>query len=119
LLHAFRLHTGPDNASHVTEGVVTQNELTGVISIQFKESPLHSALDWHEAPECQYVITLSGTLEFTTRDGERFVLHPGDVLVAEDCIGSGHKWCLIDNQPRQRGYVVLKPGTPSGFVAKE
>jgi quercetin dioxygenase-like cupin family protein len=119
LLHAFRLHTGPDNASDVTEGVVTQNELTGVISIQFKESPPHSALDSHEAPERQYVITLSGTPEFNTRDGERFVLRPGDVLVAEDCIGSGHKWCLIDNQPRRRGYVVLKPGTPSGFVAKE
>jgi len=102
----------------VTEGSVTQNELTGVISIQFKESPAHSALDWHEAPQCQYVITLSGTLEFTTRDGETFVLRPGDVLVAEDCIGSGHKWRLIDNQPWRRAYIVLKPGMPSRFVAK-
>jgi hypothetical protein len=28
------------------------------------------------------VITLSGTLDFTTRDGETFILRPGDVLVA-------------------------------------
>jgi hypothetical protein len=32
----------------------------------------------------QYVITLSGTLEFTTRDGETFVLRPGEVLLAAD-----------------------------------
>jgi hypothetical protein len=30
------------------------------------------------------VITLSGTLEFTTRDGETFVLRPGEVLLAAD-----------------------------------
>jgi hypothetical protein len=46
------------------------------------------------------------------------VLRPGDVLVAEDCTGSGREWRLIDNQRWRRAYVVLKPGTPSG-VAKE
>src|SRR6267143_2523067 len=38
-------------------------------------------------------------LEFTTWDGETFVLRSGDVLVATDDIGSGHKWRLIDGQP--------------------
>jgi len=39
----------------------------------------------------QYVITLAGVLEFTTVGGETFTIRPGDVLVAEDHIGSGHK----------------------------
>ena len=73
--------------------------------------------DWHDAPERQYVITLSGTLEFTTRDGEQFVLRPGDVLLAADHVGSGHKWRLIDDQPWRRAYVVLKPGASDAFVA--
>ena len=118
MLHAFKLYTGSDNASHVAEGSVAENDRTDVVAIHFKESPPRSSLDWHDAPEGQYVITLSGTLEFTTRDGEQFIVCPGDVLVAEDNVGSGHKWRLIDDQPWRRAYVVLKPGARDSFVPK-
>ena len=89
-----------------------------MIAIHFKETPAHSSDDWHVSPELQYVITLSGTLEFTTRDGETFVVRPGDVLLFEDNVGTGHKWRLIDDQPWRRAYVVLKPGAEDSFVAK-
>jgi quercetin dioxygenase-like cupin family protein len=117
-MHAFRLYTGEDGASHVSEGSVTRDKRTDVVAIHFKESPPHSAFEWHDAPEAQYVITLAGTLEFTTRDGETFAIHPGDVLVATDTIGTGHKWRLIDDAPWRRCYVVLKPGAPDLFVPK-
>jgi quercetin dioxygenase-like cupin family protein len=117
-IRAFRLYTGPDNASHVLEGTIDEKARTDVIAIHFKESPAHASYDWHADPEPQYVITLSGTLEFTTRDGETFVVRPGDVLLAEDHVGSGHKWRLIDDQPWRRAYVVLKPGVKDSFVAK-
>jgi quercetin dioxygenase-like cupin family protein len=71
-------------------------------------TPAGSALDWHTAPHVQYVITLSGTLEFTTRDGETFVLRPGEVLLAADTTGTGHRWRLIDDQPWRRLYVELR-----------
>jgi len=116
LLHAFKLFTGPDDASHVLEGTVAQNDPSEAASVYFKESPPHSSLDWHDAPERQYVITLSGTLDFTTRDGEKFVLRPGDVLLAADNAGTGHKWRLIDDQPWRRVYVVLQPGAHDAFV---
>ena len=119
MIRAFKLYTGPDNASHVLEGTVADTMSIDVVHIHFKETPAHSSYDWHEAPEKQYVITLSGTLEFTTRDGETFVLEPGDVLVADDNVGSGHKWRLIDDQPWRRAYVVLKPGASDSFVAKQ
>jgi quercetin dioxygenase-like cupin family protein len=77
-------------------------------AIRFQESPAGSALDWHTAPHAQYVITLSGTLEFTTRDGETFVLRPGEVLLAADTTGTGHRWRLIDDQPWRRLYVELR-----------
>ena len=118
MLRAFRLYTSADQASHVEAGSIAENDDTDVIAIHFKESPPHSALDWHDAPERQYVITLSGTLEFTTRDGETFVMQPGDVLLAEDTAGTGHKWRLIDDQPWRRAYVVLKPGARAAFIAE-
>jgi quercetin dioxygenase-like cupin family protein len=118
-MHAFKLYTGKDNASHVFEGTLTLDRRTEVMAVHFKESPPHSAFDWHDAPEPQFVITLAGTLEFTTRDGETFIIRPGDVLVATDNAGSGHKWRLIDDAPWQRCYVVLKPGATDLFAAKE
>jgi hypothetical protein len=53
-------------------------------------------------------ITLSGTLEFTTRDCETFVLRPGEVLLAADTTGTGHRWRIIDDQPWRRLYVELR-----------
>jgi quercetin dioxygenase-like cupin family protein len=117
-IRAFKLYTGPDHASHALEGTIDEKDRTDVIAIHFKETRAHSSDDWHVSPELQYVITLSGTLEFTTRDGETFVVRPGDVLLSEDNVGTGHKWRLIDDQPWRRAYVVLKPGAKDSFVAK-
>ena len=118
MMRAFKLYTGPDNASHVLEGTIDEKDRTDVVAIHFKETAAHSSCDWHPDPEPQFVITLSGTLEFATPDGETFVVRPGDVLLAEDHIGKGHKWRLIDDQPWRRAYVVLKPGAKDSFVAK-
>jgi quercetin dioxygenase-like cupin family protein len=117
-IRAFKLYTGADHASHALEGTIDEKDRTDVIAIHFKETPAHSSDDWHVSPELQYVITLSGTLEFTTRDGETFVVRPGDVLLSEDNVGTGHKWRLIDDQPWRRAYIVLKPGAKDSFVAK-
>jgi hypothetical protein len=117
-MHAFKLYTGEDSASHVLEGTLTLDQRTDVIAAHFKESPPHSALDWHDAPVSQYVITLTGTLEFTTRDGETFIIRPGDVLVATDTAGTGHRWRLIDDAPWRRCYIVLKPGAADLFAAR-
>jgi quercetin dioxygenase-like cupin family protein len=73
----------------------------------FEETAAGSSRDWHTAPREQFVVTLSGTLEFTTRDGEIFVLRPGDILLASDTSGTGHRWRLIDDQPWRRLYVEL------------
>ena len=118
MIRAIKLYTGSDGASHFTEGSIAVGFPTEVTTIHFEESLPHASFDWHSDPEPQYVVTLSGTLEFTTRDGETFVLHPGDVLIATDHIGTGHKWRLIDDYPWRRAYVGLKPGTTDHFVGK-
>ena len=115
-IKAYKLCTGADNASHVLEGTIDQTTRNDVTAIHFKQSPAHASYSWHNDPEPQYVMTLSGTLAFATRNGEKFTLHPGEVLIAEDNTGSGHRWNMVDDQPWRRGYVVLKPGAPDSFV---
>ena len=118
-IKAFKLCTGADNASHVLEGTIDQSQRNDVSAIHFKQTPAHAAYDWHNDPEPQYVITLSGTLAFETRGGETFTLHPGEVLLAEDNTGSGHRWKMVDDQPWRRGYVVLKAGASDSFIPND
>lgn len=117
MIKAYYIYTGKDGNSHVTRGSIVDGETIPAQSILFKESPPHSSLDWHDAPTTQYVITLAGVLEFTTRGGETFTINPGEILVAEDTAGTGHKWRLINDQPWRRVYVAFKQGTKVNFKA--
>lgn len=116
MIRAYLLFTGPDGNSHIKSGNMHGGELVDAESIHFKETPAHASFDWHTAPNHQYVITLSGILEFTTLGGETCTIHPGDVLVAMDLTGSGHKWRLINDEPWKRAYVVFKEGADTQFI---
>ena len=107
MIRCIHLFTGTDGRSHIETIDLPPGAPQLAKAAHFEETAAHSALDWHVAPCRQYVVTLSGTLEFVTRDGEAFVLRPGDVLLAADTTGSGHRWRLIDDQPWRRMYVEL------------
>jgi hypothetical protein len=115
VIRLIRLHTGPDGQSHVERstmplGALGPDTATGwlpVSAARFQSSPPGSALDWHDAPRRQYVVTLTGTIEFTTRGGETFRLRPGVVLLAEDTAGGGHRWRLVGDEPWTRVYLQL------------
>lgn len=94
---------------------MSEHHMTTTHSIHFEETPSRSSLDWHTAPTTQYVITLSGVLEFETRTGERFTINPGEILIAEDTTGSGHQWRLINDEPWRRAYVLYDACTDLGF----
>jgi quercetin dioxygenase-like cupin family protein len=116
MLKAYKLYTGPDGHSHFTEGTISANVLTEAVAVQFKETAAKSSYDWHTAPTTQYVITLSGTLEFVMTSGKSFIVKPGDVVIAMDTTGSGHKWQLIDDQPWKRIYVLFKDDSAINFI---
>ena len=117
MITAYKLFTGPDGHSHVIRGSVVDNELVAAQSIHFAESSPLSHADWHSDPATQYVITLSGNIEFATFAGEIFTIQPGDVLIVLDSTGTGHKWHMKDHQSWRRAYVVFKEGTTFSFRA--
>jgi quercetin dioxygenase-like cupin family protein len=125
MIRCVRIWTGDDGQSHFEEGAVNLAEgargdwLTGktaASSISFQETKSGGAFAWHDAPTRQFVITLSGTLDFQTRKGEHFTIRPGDILLAEDTAGGGHSWRLVDDEPWRRVYVILAPGVSVPFT---
>jgi quercetin dioxygenase-like cupin family protein len=128
MIRCVRLWTGNDLNSHFEEGVIDLEPgqrgdmLSGrmaTTTISFQETVSGGAFAWHTAPVKQLVITISGTLDFQTREGEHFLIRPGEILFAEDTVGSGHSWRLTDDQPWRRAYVVLQPETAVPFRANK
>ncbi|MFQ1064144.1 cupin domain-containing protein [Bordetella trematum] len=128
MIRCVRLWTGADKESHFEDGWLdlpkgergdVLSEVFKTASISFRETNAGGSYSWHEAPARQFVITLSGTLEFETRSGSTFILHPGDILLAEDTTGEGHRWRLTDQQPWRRAYVILAPDASIPFVPAE
>ena len=125
MIRCVRLWTGPEGSSHVEIGRLdlrtgrNDDLVSAAMSashVTVEETAGGGTLAWHTAPVRQLVVTLAGTLLFSTRDGEEFTLAPGDVLLAEDTEGSGHQWQLVGTDPWRRMYVVLAPATQVPFV---
>jgi quercetin dioxygenase-like cupin family protein len=126
MIRCVRIWTGSDGESHFEDGVIeladgARGDLlsgrTGATSVSFQETSSGGTFAWHDAPARQFVITLSGTLDFQTRKGEHFTIRPGDILLAEDTTGGGHSWRLVDHEPWRRVYVILAPEVSVPFVA--
>lgn len=116
MIKAYKIYTGLDGHTHISSGFVSENYLTKVTAISFKETAPQTSYDWHTAPATQYVICLSGTLLFETFTEETFILRPGEVLIAMDTTGSGHKWKIIDDQPWRRAYVIFENNAEINFI---
>ena len=115
MIRCVRLWTGDDQNSHFEEGFIDLTEgMRGdavgkpvqVTELSFQETRSGGSYEWHQDPVPRFVITLSGTLEFEVKSGATFTIRPGDILLAQDNTGSGHKWRLIGDEPWRRAYVV-------------
>jgi hypothetical protein len=112
-----RLFTGDDDQSHFEEGFIDLNEIMPGVglsammehhSVQLAETAAGGTYDWHCAPRRQLLAILAGTVEFETRLGETQIFTTGDLLIAEDLTGGGHRWKLIGKEPWRRLYVHLE-----------
>jgi hypothetical protein len=123
MIRCVRLWSGKDGVSHFEEGVIDFHAaqkgdvVSGkfpVASASFQETDHDPKLGWHTDAVRQLVVTLSGTLTFTTADGD-FTMRPGDVLFTEDTSGAGHDWVLSGIQGWRRLYLVLDRDTAVPF----
>jgi hypothetical protein len=126
MIRCVRLWTGADGDSHFEEGMIdlskgergdALSEVIATAGLSFQETGSGGSYAWHQDPVPRFVITLSGTLEFETKGGEHFTIHPGDILLAEDNSGTGHRWKLIGDEPWRRAYVMFPAGATLAFKA--
>ena len=125
MIRCVRLWTGPDGNSHFRVGRLDielgrnddlLSSAMAATQVTVEETAGGGSLAWQTAPARQLVVTLCGTLIFTTRHSEEFTLRAGDVLLAEDTAGSGHQWQLQGSDAWRRMYVVLAPDAAVPFV---
>jgi hypothetical protein len=128
MIRCVRLYSALDGNSHYEDGFLdlpisergdVLSGLSPVSSISFRETNAGGQFEWHNAPTRQFVITLSGTLEFEMKNGDKVIVNPGDLLLAEDTAGSGHRWRIVDKNPWRRAYVILSEGAAPAFVSKK
>lgn len=126
MIRCVRIWTDADGDSEFEDGAIdlsgshgadTLSPVAVATSISFRETPPGGDFSWHDAPAMQLVITLSGTLRFTVKDGRSFAIRPGDVLFAQDTTGTGHNWELLDEAPWRRAYVIVEDPAAVPFIA--
>jgi len=66
----------------------------------FREVESTYDLDFHNAPRRQFVVNLMGSVDITVGDGTVRRLGPGEILLAEDTTGRGHKSAAVDGKSR-------------------
>jgi Cupin domain len=124
MIRCVRLWTGDDGNSLFEEGFIDlaegmRGDAVGkpvrVLELSFQETRSGGSYEWHQDPVPRFVITLSGTLEFEVKSGATFTIRPGDILLAQDHSGTGHKWRLISDEPWRRAYVVYEEGANLRF----
>ena len=112
-----RLYTGTDQKSHFEEidiplkdnerGSFT-SEPVKTSGLIFRETDGSYDLDFHNAPRRQYVINLEGEVEITVGDGSKKIFRAGDIFLAEDTTGQGHKSRAVGGRPRKSLFITLE-----------
>ena len=108
--------TGGDGRSHFEDGALPYfagdggNLVTGAIVItryQYVLALGDLSYDFHNAPQRQIVLPLTGGMEGENGDGSRRKLAPGDVYFGEDTTGQGHITRALDGAVRFSIFAYL------------
>ncbi len=115
-MHVTRVYTGDDEESHFEDVEIDLEDrgpmgrisaLVAGKGVIFREVDGDYDLDFHNAPRRQYVVNLTGSVELEVGDGTQRLLGPGEILLAEDTTGRGHKSRAVCNQPRTCLFIPL------------
>ena len=115
-MQIVRVYAGDDGESHFEDldielddrGVLgAVSEIWPAQGVIFRTVEGDYDLDFHTAPRRQLVVNLHGAVDIEIGDGTVRRLNGGDVLLAEDTTGRGHKSRNVDGQPRTCLFIPL------------
>lgn len=118
-----RVFTGDDGATHfeavqvalVADAVArARSGLLATEGVVFRRTPSDMDRGWHHPPRRQLVVSLAGTAEVTTSDGETRRFGPGAILLADDVEpdSPGHLTRGLGDGERLTLFVPLPEGEP-------
>jgi hypothetical protein len=111
------LRTGDDGRSHFRDIELTTITDAGGVLFELRDHVQGFAVrdlapSWangfHTAPRRQFVLQLTGVGEIECGDGEVRRLGPGDLLLADDTTGQGHRSREVEG-PRRQLLIFLDP----------
>ncbi len=90
----------PKPVGRVSEGI-------SVDTLRIRETPGSYDQDWHCAPRRVLVVLLSGEVEIDVSHGVTRKFGAGDILLAEDTEGEGHRTRTLSPEPRTSLFISL------------
>ena len=110
-----KIYHDQDGESHFEEievdlhkvGLGQRSSPIPVQSLIFRETPGPYSQGWHCAPEIQYVILLSGEVQVEVSDGTCKKFTAGDILLAADTKGKGHKTSTLSSGIRHSLFIPV------------
>src|SRR5687767_8483797 len=100
----IRPYTGDDGETHIEQlpladhpALATPHAVTGLVSRRHEAG---NSIDFHVAPRRQYIINVSGEVEYVLGDGSVHRFGPGHVTLTEDLTGRGHVTRVPGPEPR-------------------
>ncbi len=115
-MKVVRVYAGDDGESHFEDVRIELSKaglgsrLSSLVSgpgVMFREVDGDYDLDFHNAPRRQLVVNLRGAVDITVGDGTVRRLQAGDILLAEDTEGRGHRSAAVDGQPRTCLFIPI------------
>lgn len=100
------LFTGKDGHSYFKDadeplnptGIGFTGQMMPVKNLFFGEGG-GKAQDWHNPKQRLFIVVLAGIMQIETSRGESKNFKSGDILLAEDLTGKGHRTRNLDNKP--------------------
>jgi hypothetical protein len=105
-----RLYTGADGQTHAEQVDLKFSPVSGA-PVTVEESDRVKAANsyavrvppgffesWHNADVRRYVVPISGKAEIEVAGGEKVIIEPGRIGLAEDLTGKGHTFRVIGNE---------------------
>ena len=116
-MRVTRIYTGDDGESHFEDVEVPLRDFgdlgrisdpVPVTGLMLREVDADYDFDFHTAPRRQYVVNLDAAVDIEVGDGTRRRIGAGEILLAEDTTGRGHRSIAVDGQPRRCLFIALE-----------